>query len=82
MTVKVEGDAIRLAGECPVEDAEVLLQHLTSNADSHVDWRGCEMAHAAVIQILLASKCALLGPPSGRFLRELIEPPLARGRRS
>jgi hypothetical protein len=77
MTVQLSADGvILLDGICPSEDAETLLQHLSANSSSPVDWRTCESAHAAVIQVLLVSRPKLLGPPAGQALREWVAPAL------
>jgi len=71
-------NTIRLIGACPADDGEALLQHLLASPGAEVDWRGCENAHAAVIQVLLAAKRPLRGPPAGDFLHRFIAPALAR----
>ncbi len=71
---------IRLIGTCPADDGEALLQHLLANPKAEVDWRGCESAHTAVIQVLLVSKRHLRGPAAGPFLRDFVGPALARSR--
>jgi hypothetical protein len=64
MTVLLSAQGLLvLEGSCPVEDAEALLQHLASTPTATVDLRGCESAHSAVIQVLMAAKPKLLGPP-------------------
>jgi hypothetical protein len=77
MTVAANG-TIELTGHCPVEEAETLLQHLLAMPGALVDWRGCESAHAALIQVLFVAGCAPLGPPLSDFLRDHIEPLLLR----
>lgn len=75
MTVRLAEDAtLRLEGNCPMEDAEVLLWHLLESPGATVDWRACERLHTAVVQVLLASGAPLLGPPAGAFLRHWLEP--------
>jgi hypothetical protein len=75
MTVRlVNGTIIALEGACPIEDAETLLRHLLAARDAMVDWRRCEQAHTAVVQVLLASGATLRGPPQGAFLRRLVAP--------
>jgi hypothetical protein len=69
---------IELQGACPVEDAEELLQHLLTTPNASVDWRLCESAHTAVIQVLLVAKVVPFGPPKNSFLREYVEPKLQR----
>ena len=79
MTVHVEvGGPILLEGPCSIDDAEPLLQFLTTIPSPRVDWRSCDWAHTAVIQVLLASRVPLQGPPRGALLRELIEPLIIR----
>ena len=81
MTVRLADDGtIRLEGECPLEEAEVLLGHLLARTEAIVDWRQCEYAHTAVVQVLLASAAPLLGPPRDAFLREQVEPLLPGSR--
>lgn len=64
MTVLLSAEGtIVLEGSCPSEDAETLLQHLTSMSELTVDLRRCELAHTAVIQVLLAAR-PKLQPPS------------------
>jgi hypothetical protein len=78
VTVELRADeTIALEGLCPSEDAEALLQLLTASPTALVDWRGCESAHTAVIQVLLAAKPRLQGPPMGAFLNEWVAPLLA-----
>ena len=79
MTVVLHGaQTIRLIGACPAEDGETLLQQLLANPMAQVDWRGCESAHGAVIQVLLVSGRPLRGPPAGEFLNRFIGPALER----
>jgi hypothetical protein len=79
MTVVLhDANTIRLIGACPAEDGETLLQHLLANPTAEVDWRGCESAHTAVIQVLLVSRRPLQGTPAGPFLQRFIGPALAR----
>jgi hypothetical protein len=78
VSVQLQADeTILLGGSCPSDDAEVLVQLLAASAGALVDWRGCESAHTAVIQVLLAAKPKLLGPPLGAFLRQWVAPLLA-----
>jgi hypothetical protein len=73
VTVRLKDAAtIELAGACPIEDAEPLLQLLLANPQAAVDWRTCDQAHSAVVQILLISKAHLRGPPRGAFLADFI----------
>lgn len=82
MTVTIKGNGvIALTGTCPVEDAETLLQHLLASEHPKVDWTGCERAHTAVIQVLLASRIVPSGEPAGVFLRDHVSGVLGRSAR-
>jgi hypothetical protein len=81
MTVAISPTGtVVLAGACPVEDAEVLLQYLLGAPTVAVDWSACESAHSAVIQVLLVGQARLLGTPANPFLRDLVGPALMRVR--
>jgi hypothetical protein len=65
MTVlKSAPGVLLLEGACPSDEAEILLQHLASDATATVDVRNCWLIHTAVVQVLLAAKPTLLGPPA------------------
>lgn len=75
MTIRVSANgAIELVGICPSEEAETLLQHLLATPQATVDWRGCESAHTAVIQVLIAAKPQLIGPPAADSLEAWVQP--------
>ncbi len=75
MTVRLNSDnEIVLEGSCSGEDAEVLLQNLTAAPGAPIDLRACEHAHTAVIQVLMAARPKLLGPPAGSTLRDWVYP--------
>ncbi len=76
--VRINEGKIELAGICPSEDAEALFQYLQENRSAEVDWSRCEQAHTAVIQVLLASGCKLMGTPVGSFLSGYIDAALRR----
>jgi len=70
MTVRLTNEgAIMLVGECPVEDAEMLLEHLQARRDGPVDWSGCTRLHTAVLQVLMAARPALRGTCGDEFAR-------------
>lgn len=74
----LENGTVSLEGDCSIEDAETLLQHLLDDLDAPVDLRRCSSAHTAVIQVLMASGRGVLGPPEGEFLAKFIAPTLPR----
>jgi hypothetical protein len=57
-----DNGAIVLDGVCPVEDAEPLLRLLQTMPVAEVDWRPCRQLHTAVLQLVLASGRAPIGP--------------------
>jgi hypothetical protein len=81
LTVRLSVDGtIELEGACPSEDAEPLLRHLLAVPGAPVDWRLCDWAHTAVVQVLAVSQAPLRGPPRGAFLRDVIAPAMTRAR--
>jgi hypothetical protein len=45
---------------------------------ARIDWRRCNYAHTAVLQVLLAVKPEISGPPCSAFLQDWIHPILSR----
>jgi hypothetical protein len=79
MTVELATDGtILLEGICPVDDAEPLRQLLLRAPSALVDWRGCEHAHTAIIQVLMAAKPKIRGPAGAAFLEDWLYPILSR----
>jgi len=78
MTIRITpAGNLELTGACSSEEGEVLLQHLLTTPNIMVDWRGCESAHTAVIQVLMAARPTLLGPPASVLLQKWVQPVLA-----
>lgn len=81
MTVRMAaGGCIELCGTCPSADAEPLLQLLLADPGATVDWRDCQGAHTAVVQVLMAVKPKLLGPPADARLEDWVAPVIANPR--
>jgi hypothetical protein len=79
MSVYVMADgSIALEGICPIEDAEALQGLIEAAPGATVDWRACDQAHTAVIQVLLATRPPLQGPPRGDFLGAHVAAALGR----
>jgi len=74
------GGSIELLGACTSSDAEPLLRLLLAAPDSTVDWRSCQGAHTAVVQVLMAAGPRLLGPPAADDLKRWVEPAIRHGR--
>lgn len=81
MTVSLENGVIHLVGICPSGDAEELLQCLLADLSAEIDWRRCDAAHSAIVQILLAAGRPLIGPPRGAALA-IVTPGLLQGKDS
>lgn len=80
MTVTRQDPAtIVLAGPCPVEDAEPLLQMLLETPAAAVDWRACQTPHTAVVQVILAARPALIGPCGDAWLERWLAPDIQAG---
>jgi hypothetical protein len=74
MSVRIDGDVIRLEGACHVEQAEVLLQALLAVPERTVDVAGCRHLHGAVVQVLLSFATRVSGDPADAFLRQFVAP--------
>ena len=79
MSVRERDELVELTGECGLEDAEPLLRRLLADPATLVDVSHCERLHAAVVQVLLASRARIRGPFPGEFLHTRVEPLLQRG---
>lgn len=71
MTVRMEQGVILFEGHCLAGEAEDLLQILLSSPAASVDWRACESAHTALVQVLLAAGRDIVGPPRGTALASI-----------
>jgi hypothetical protein len=80
MTIRREDGAIRLEGDCRVEEAETLLQMLQTHPDAPVDLSQCRHLHGALVQVLLVFKAKVSGAPETAFLRDLVLPNLTADR--
>ncbi|UAK24281.1 hypothetical protein [Sphingomonas nostoxanthinifaciens] len=74
MSIRVEGDVIRLEGRCRLEEAEPLLGALLASARPEVDLTDCTAIHTAVVQILLACRPSVRGRPDHPFLVRYVLP--------
>ena len=79
MSVQLHGQVIALSGHCGSDDAERLVGHLLDQPNAIIDWTGCERAHTAVVQVVLAADRKVLGPPRSAFLAQWVEPLLRNG---
>jgi hypothetical protein len=68
MSVRLDGDAIRLEGRCRIEDAETLLGLLVEDGRRSIDLSLAGPLHSAVVQILMAAKPIISGRPDDPFL--------------
>ena len=77
MTVRrSDAGTIILDGVCSVEDAEPLLQMLQATPAAAVDWAPCRQMHTTVLQVILASGTAPVGPCGDTWVAQWIAPKL------
>ena len=74
MSVRLVSGVIILEGDCPVDEAEPLLELLLANPGASVDWSACGELHTAVVQVLLAARPPMGSEPGTPFLRRWITP--------
>jgi hypothetical protein len=63
---------ILLEGDCPVDDAEPLLQMLQATPVASVDWTRSRHLHTAVLQVILAARPTLVGRCGDLWVAEWI----------
>ena len=79
MTVRrSDNGTLVLEGVCPVEDAEPLLQMLQNMPTAGIDWTQCRQLHTAVLQVILASGIAPIGPCGDAWVAEWLAPKLPK----
>ncbi|EWY38675.1 hypothetical protein N825_12750 [Skermanella stibiiresistens SB22] len=78
MTVRRLDGVVILEGDCPVDEAEPLLDALLAMPGAAVDWSGCVQLHTSLVQVLLAVRPVTRGVPEGDFLKKWIAPILGR----
>ena len=75
MSVRLDGEVIRLEGACRIEEAETLHGLLQGGART-VDLSACDSLHAALAQALLAHRAELRGEPADAFVSTRLIPAL------
>ena len=71
MTVRRRNnDMIVLEGDCPVEDAELLLQLFQATPRATLDWAACVRLHTAVLQVVFAVRPTCGGPCGDPWVRQ------------
>jgi hypothetical protein len=78
MTVELVGSAIVVSGPGRVEDAEALAALLLADRTRAVDLTQSGPLHAAVVQVLLAFRPAVVGPAPDSFVATWLMPLLGR----
>jgi hypothetical protein len=63
---------ILLKGDCPVEDAEPLLQLLQQSPAARLDWGDCTHLHTAVLQVVLAARPKIVTPCGDAWIAQWI----------
>lgn len=65
MPMDLSDTAAVLTGICEVGEAETLLTWLQAHPQGPVDVSGCEHAHTAIVQVLMAARPTLIGGREG-----------------
>jgi hypothetical protein len=78
MSLEPRGDIAHLNGQCRAEDAEALLSFLQADPARRVDLTAAGALHTAVLQVLLALRPGVIGPPTDAFTKMWIAPILTR----
>jgi hypothetical protein len=73
-----DSGTVILDGECPVEDAEALLQLLQTMPGAVLDWTPCRRLHTAVLQVVLASGSVPVGPCGDAWVAQWLAPKLSQ----
>lgn len=79
MTVMLDGEVIRVSGDCGVEEAETLFNLLQGDPDLCVDLSAAGTVHTALWQVLLMLSPPLRGRPEDPFARQWIMPAVQGG---
>jgi len=74
MPTELTDDLARLSGWVSVEEAEGLLAWLQTRPQARLDLALCEHLHAAVLQILLHARPAIVAWPADPALQSWLEP--------
>jgi len=74
MTIRREGRTIRLAGDCPLEEAEPLFNLLESDSTPVVDVSGLRSLHTSVLQVLMVFRPTLVGSSENEFVDTWVLP--------
>jgi hypothetical protein len=72
MSVHLEGNIIRLIGDCPVEDAESIVSLLQADGARELDLAECTRLHSAVVQVMLAFRPPIAAPSRDGFIADWI----------
>ena len=82
MTVRrSDTGTVILDGVCAVEDAEPLLQMLQATPAAVVDWTRCRQLHTAVLQVIMASGIAPIGPCGDAWVKQWLAPKLPQNQK-
>lgn len=72
MSISIEGNRIKLEGNCGIESVESLHQFLLDCDMPHLDLSACNTVHGALLQVLMAANIAVHEPPASPALRHLL----------
>jgi electron transfer flavoprotein alpha/beta subunit len=81
MPLRRSGRTLSLDGECGVEEALFLAEHLAGPGALTVDLAGCTHLHTALVQALAAGAPRRIVPPQEEFLARWLMPIFASATR-
>jgi hypothetical protein len=76
MSLRLDGEVVRLEGDCRAADADALCAALVGQGRRGVDLSAATNLHTAVVQALLALAPPIVGEPGDPFLRRYVTPQL------
>lgn len=74
MTVRRDGDIVRLEGDVRVDEAETLTALLQADPTRPVDLSACTGLHTAVAQALIAFRARIRGASPDPFVDQMLAP--------
>jgi len=72
MSIRLDGDLIRLEGDCHVEDAEALVRLVGPAGARAADLSAVRHLHAAVLQVLVSFRVPIAARPNDPFLDTVV----------
>jgi hypothetical protein len=72
MTISVDDKAIRLEGQCGVEEVETLVDYMDRHPDLHIDLSAATTIHTSLLQALMVFRPTLMSPPVSSLISDSV----------